>query len=216
MDLTRWVLCMNIAIVEDHALTRDFVIKTCLAKPGMNVIADVGTGEDAIREIVHHGPDMVILDIGLPDIDGFDVIDGVRKRNVEPKFLIMSCFGSPYVVLRLEHARIQGFVDKRTQTADELLTALSAIQNGQTFFSKSFVEMRDNLHRDHFSADKIFTKQQMLILAMVAKLYSDEEISERLGLALRTIEAHRTSIMRKLEAHSRLDLIRYARDKGFI
>jgi len=206
---------MKIAIVEDHSLTRDFVKKACIRLADIEVVAEAGTGCEAVEKIARTKPDVVLLDIGLPDIDGFEVLDRVRQMRLEPKILVISS-GSPYIISRIEHAGVHGFIDKWSQTEDALNDALTAIRNNRRFFSDSYVEQRANIRRDQFSIDKLLTHQQMLVLSMVARLCSDESISEKLQVSKRTVEAHRTSIMRKLGVHSRTELIRHARERGFI
>ena len=205
---------MKVAIVEDHALTRDFVKKACMQQTDVEVVAEVGSGTEAITEIARTRPDVVVLDIGLPDIDGFEVLDRVRQMHLEPKVLVLSS-SSPYLIIRIEHARVQGFLDKWDQTADSLNAAFAALKMNRTFFPDSYLEKRANIHRDPFSIDKLMTHQQIHVLSMVARLDSDEVIAERLNLSTRTVEAHRTRIMSKLDVHSRTELIRYARELGF-
>jgi DNA-binding NarL/FixJ family response regulator len=205
---------MRVAIVEDHVLTRDFVKKACMRQSDVEIVAEVGTGCEAVNEIARTRPDVVVLDICLPDIDGFEVLDRVRQMHLEPKVLVISS-GSPYLIIRIEHARVHGFLDKRDQTADALYDALTAFRNNRTFFPNAYFEQRATIRRDQFSIDKLLTHQQMSVVSMVAKLMSDQTIGEKLGISTRTVEAHRTSIMRKLGVHSRTELIRYAKEFGF-
>jgi DNA-binding NarL/FixJ family response regulator len=205
---------MKIAIVEDHVLTRDFVKKACMRQPDVEIVAAVGTGAEAVGEIERTRPDIVVLDIGLPDIDGFEVLDRIRQMRLDPKVLVISS-GSPYLIIRIEHAKVQGFLDKWDQTAEALNDALTAFRNNRTFFPRSYAEKWASICRDPFSIDKLMTHQQMSVLSMVAKMQSDELIAERLNISVRTVEAHRTAIMHKLEIHSRTELIRYAKEHGF-
>jgi DNA-binding NarL/FixJ family response regulator len=179
----------------------------------VEIVADVGTGYEAIDAIARTMPDVVVLDIGLPDIDGFEVLNRVRQMHLDPKILVISS-GSPYLIIRIEAARVHGFLDKWDQTADALNDALDAFRDNRTFFSHTYVEQRATIRRNQLSIDKLLTQQQMLVLSMVAKLYTDELIAERLNVSERTVESHRTSIMRKLGVHSRTELIHYARDQG--
>jgi DNA-binding NarL/FixJ family response regulator len=207
---------MKIAIVEDHAMTRDLVKKVCLEESDIDVVVEAGTGSEAVDGIIRTNPDVVVLDLGLPDFDGFEVLERIRKMHVEPRVLAISSHASPYLVLRLEQARVHGFVDKCAQTADELRGALSAFRGKLTFFANTYLEIRGRARRDQYSFDKLLTNQQMLVLSMVANLCSDETIADSIHVAPRTVEAHRTAIMRKIGVHSRLELIRYAKRQGFM
>ena len=118
--------------------------------------------------------------------------------------------------MQIEHARVHGFLDKWDQTADAFNNALTAFRNNRTFFSNAYVEKRASIRRDQFSIDKLLTHQQMAVLSMVARLESDDVIAKRLNISTRTVETHRITIMHKLEVHSRTELIRYAKERGFI
>jgi DNA-binding NarL/FixJ family response regulator len=122
---------------------------------------------------------------------------------------------SPYSVFRIERACVQGFVDKRVQTADKLHLAIEAIRSNRTYFSESFLKSQANRHIDPLAFDKLLTDQQIIVLSMVADLIGDEAIAKNLDISERTVEAHRTAIMRKLNVHSRTELIRFARTQGF-
>jgi DNA-binding NarL/FixJ family response regulator len=206
---------MKIAIAEDHLMTRDFVRKVCLQDKNIQVVAEASTGREAVEQIVRTKPDLIVLDIELPDIDGFEVLARVRKHGVRPRVLVLSCHGSPYIVFRLERSGVHGFVDKCAQTADTLRFAIKAIRSNQTYFSRSFIEIRASRHLDPLAFDKLLTDQQMQVLSLVAHLDTDQAIARNLAITERTVETHRTAIMRKLGLHSRTDLIRYAKVQGF-
>jgi DNA-binding NarL/FixJ family response regulator len=205
---------MRIAIVEDHLMTRDFVKKVCLLENDVHVVAEAPNGCKAVEQIVRTKPDLVVLDIELPDVDGFEVLTRIRQFGIRPQVLVLSCHGTPYIVYRVEKAGVQGFIDKCEQTAESLRFAIRAIRSNQTFFAKSFLEARMRRHLDPLAFDKLLTDQQLLVLSLVARLDTDRGIATCLAIAERTVEAHRTAIMRKLDIHSRTELIRYANDIG--
>ena len=196
-------------------MTRDFVKKVCLLENDVQVVAEAPNGCNAVEQIVLTKPDLVVLDIELPDINGFDVLARVRRFGVHPQVLILSCHSTPYVVYRVEKAGVQGFVDKCEQTIDTLRCAIRAIRSNHSFFSRSFLEARVRRLKDPLAFDKLLTDQQMLVLSLVARLDDDRAIANGLAITERTVEAHRTAIMRKLDVHSRTELIRYANDNGF-
>lgn len=207
---------MKIVIVEDHLMFRETVRKVCLEDHDFEVVAEAGTGLEAIECIIRSKPDVVVLDIVLPDLDGFAVLDRVRRLGQDPRVLAISSYCGPYVLFRLEEARVQGFVDKRSQTLESLRMALGALRSNRSFFSETFLKMKSDFRHDPLAFNKLLTKQQMVVLSMVAQEYADEAIAKHLGIGERTVETHRTLIMRKLEIHSRMELVHFAKLRGFI
>jgi DNA-binding NarL/FixJ family response regulator len=206
---------MRVLIVEDHLFLREFLIKICSVVPNVEVVADVGCGFEAIDAIVAKEPNAMILDIGLPDIDGFEVLARMKKLKVHPKVLVISSYATLYLVFRLDHSGVNGFLDKCVQTAGRLKDALVALDKNRPYFTSGYLETRATMRSNHFSFDKMLTKQQMSVLELIAKLRDDVVIGAILCLAPRTVESHRTAIMRKLGVHSRIELIRWAREQGF-
>ena len=206
---------MRIAIVEDHRMMLDFLRKACAKIPGIEVVAEASTGSEAYDQLVQRRPDGVILDVGLPDADGIELLGRVRDAGVRPRALILSASSDPYFFFRVERAGVQAFVDKRSQTAAELRTALIAMDGNHCYFSESFTSARAHRRRDPVSFDKILTEQQLMVMCLVAECQDDDQIAGRLEISSRTVEAHRTAIMHKLNIHSRTGLIAYGQSRGF-
>jgi len=206
---------MKVIIVEDHALMREFLAAVCAKSPDVAVLAVADSGEKAIAVIADLKPDVVLLDIELPDIDGFEVLGKVREAKVYPRVVVITAYGSPYTVIRVENAHVEGFLNKCDQTSKAITNAIGALRCNRTYFSDSYQRMKANLRKDPFSIDKILTDQQMSVVLWVARLQDDVSIGKKLNITARTVEAHRTNIMHKLGIHSRTQLIDYARGQGF-
>jgi DNA-binding NarL/FixJ family response regulator len=207
---------VKVAIVEDHPIMREVVRKVCSGISWIEVVTEAGTGAIAVSEIVKNEPDIVVLDIGLPDFDGFEVLRRIRKLGANPRVLIFSGYCSPYLIFRLEHADIHGFVDKRINTLASMREAFSAIRKKTTYFPSPFLQTQTKFRRDPLAFDKLLTNQQILILSMVADHFDDAAIAKRLEITERTVETHRSAIMRKLGLHTRMDMIYYAQKQGFM
>jgi len=206
---------MKLAIVEDHSMMLDFLRKICVQVPGIQLVAEAHTGFEACDRLIHSRPDLVILDVGLPGLDGFEVLERIRAAGVRPKVLILSGSNDPYFVYRVERANVQAFIDKRSQTGAELRAAIAAIDSNRSYFSESFVLERTRRRSDPLAFDKLLTEQQLLVMCLVADCHEDEHIGRILGISSRTVEAHRTAIMRKLGIHTRTGLISYGQKRGF-
>jgi len=203
------------AIVEDHHMTRDFVVRVCSTDPEIEIVGVCATGSEAVDLIVYQKPEVVILDIGLPDFDGFEVLRRIRQYALHPRILAISATCSTYLDFRIEQAGIQGFVDKREQTAQSLREAICSFKVNRSYFAKSLLAIRDKRMRDPYSFHKILSDQQILVLGLLSHFVPDDAIAARLEISECTVTTHRSGIMRKLGLHSRTDLISFANINGF-
>ncbi len=205
---------MKIAIVEDERLFRDVLRKTCAKDLGHEVVGEAGTGREALEVIPEVIPDLMLLDIHLPDMDGLDVLRQLRRRRALLKALLISSYFDEYTLCRVERAAVQGFIDKSTNTVAELAMAIRAIEDGSTYFPSLFTEARQAHTRDPFAFDKILTDREQTVLSLIGEPMSDAEIALQLDLSPETIEKHRFNIMRKLGLRSRAESARFARRCG--
>jgi DNA-binding NarL/FixJ family response regulator len=205
---------MKIAIVEDERLFRDVLRKACASDLGHEVVGEAGTGREALLVVPESLPDLLILDIHLPDMDGFEVLRCLRRKRALIRTLVISSYFDEYTLCRVEHAAVQGFIDKSTNTVVELNNAIAAIEGGSTYFPRPFTEARRAHSRNPVAFDKILTDREQTILSLVGEPLSDAEIAAKLELSPETIEKHRFNIMRKLGLTSRAESARFARRCG--
>lgn len=205
---------MKIAIVEDQRLFRDVLRKACVADLGHEVVGEAGTGREALAVVTACLPDLLILDMHLPDMDGLDVLRSVRRRRALIRTLVISAYFDEHTLCRIEQANVQGFIDKSTNTIAELNRAIAAIERGTTYFPPSFHEARRAHSRNPDAYDKLLTDREQTILSLVGEPLSDAEIANQLELSPETVEKHRFNIMRKLGLKSRAESARFARRCG--
>jgi DNA-binding NarL/FixJ family response regulator len=205
---------MKIAIVEDERLFRDVLRNACAAELGHEVVGEAGTGREALEVVPAALPELLILDIHLPDMDGFEVLRILRHKRALLKALVISSYFDEYMLCRIEHASVQGFIDKSTNTVSELSLAIAAIERGSTYFPRPFTEARRAHSRNPVAFDKVLTDREQTILSLVGEPLSDAEIAIQLNLSPGTVEKHRFNIMRKLGLHSRAESARFARRCG--
>jgi DNA-binding NarL/FixJ family response regulator len=205
---------MKIAIVEDERLFRDVLRKACTLDLGHEVVGEAGTGSEALLVVPAVIPDLLVLDIHLPDMDGLDVLRALRRKRALIRTLVISSYFDEYTVCRVEQAAVQGFIDKSTNTVAELSVAISAIEAGSTYFPKPFTEARRAHQRNPVAFDKVLTDREQTILSLVGEPLSDAEIAVQLKLSMETVEKHRFNIMRKLGLRSRAESARFARRCG--
>ena len=205
---------MRIAIVEDERLFRDVLRKACTMELGHEVVGEAGTGREALQVVPAVLPDLLLLDIHLPDMDGLDVLRVLRRKRALLRTLLISSYFDEYTLCRIEQAAVQGFIDKSTNTVAELGLAIRAIEGGSTYFPSPFTEARRAHSRNPMAFDKILTDREQVVLSLIGEPLSDAEIAAQLNLSPETIEKHRFNIMRKLGLRSRAESARFARRCG--
>jgi DNA-binding NarL/FixJ family response regulator len=205
---------MKIAIVEDERLFRDVLRKACETDFGQEIVGEAGSGREALAVVPETVPDLLVLDINLPDMDGLDLLKQLRRKRALLKALLISSYLDEYTLCRIERASVQGFIDKSTNTVAEMGLAIRAIEGGARYFPGRFTEARRAYSRNPFAFDKILTNREQTILSLVGEPMSDAEIALQLNLSPETVEKHRFNIMRKLGLRSRAESARFARRCG--
>jgi DNA-binding NarL/FixJ family response regulator len=206
---------VRIAIVEDQLMMADALTLLCESVPGCSVVARATTGREASKAILISKPDLVLLDLGLPDTDGFQVMEVVRRAGCNPQVVVLSAICDDNTVYRVERAGFDGFIDKSSGALETLRFALEAVAKHRSFFSKRFLRVRSNRISDSHSFDKVLTEAEQTVLSFVGGLLTDREIAKRLHVTAHTPEKHRFNISNKLGLRSKVALIRYAVAHGF-
>jgi DNA-binding NarL/FixJ family response regulator len=206
---------VKIIVVEDHLMFRDVIRKACSARFGHEVIGESDSGVHAVELILRMKPDAVVLDLSLPDMDGFNVVDRVVKSLPNVRILVVSSHCDDYTLFRVEKSRVHGFVDKNSNTVDTLREALAAIEEGRIYFSAAFQAAKLARRADPMSFTKVLSDRERAVLSLIGQGLSDDEIGERLNLSYRTSQTHRSRILRKLEIKGTPKLIAFAIEHGF-
>jgi DNA-binding NarL/FixJ family response regulator len=194
---------------------REVLRKVCVDELRHEVVGEAEDGERAVEVVARTSPDLVLLDLHLPSLDGFGVVEGIRKKAPLVKILILSSHCDEYTVFRAEKVRVQGFVDKNTNSVATLKSAITAVADGKAWYSEAFLRAKAARHRDPRSFDKLLTERERSVLALVGQPLTDAEISAQLAISEETVEKHRFNILHKLDLESTTELVRYAREHGF-
>lgn len=206
---------VKIVIVEDHLMIRDVVRKVCSSEFGYTVVGETDSGVQAVEMILKHRPDAVVLDLSLPDMDGFNVADRVLKAIPSLRILMLSSHCDDYTLFRVEKSGVHGFIDKNSNTIEILRDALAAISAGRIYFSQAFQAARIARRSDPRSFIKVLSDWERAILSLIGQGLNDDEIGERLNLSPRTVQTHRSNILRKLDLKGTPKLIAFAVENGF-
>ncbi|HYD82473.1 MAG TPA: response regulator transcription factor [Opitutus sp.] len=206
---------MRIVIVEDHLMFRDVIRKICTTQFGHEVVGETDSGVKAVELILELSPDVVILDLSLPDMDGFNVVDRVFAAMPGLRILVLSSHCDDYTLFRVEKSGVHGFIDKNSNTVETLQDALSSIAAGRIYFSAAFQSAKLARRTDPRSFTKVLSEWERAILSLIGQGLSDEEIGARLNLSHRTVQTHRSNILRKLDIKGTPKLIAFAIEHGF-
>jgi DNA-binding NarL/FixJ family response regulator len=206
----------RVMVVDDHPMWRDSVSRD-LSEAGFEVVAATGEGVQAMRIAASVRPDVVVLDLQLPDVSGVEVTRGVLAAYPGAKVLILSASGEHRDVLDAAKAGAAGYILKSASRA-EFLDAVRRTAAGDAVFSPGLAglvlgEFR-RLASDPASSTPRLTEREAEILRMVATGLSYKQIAERLFLSHRTVQNHVQNTLHKLHLHNRVDLVRYAIEHG--
>jgi DNA-binding NarL/FixJ family response regulator len=206
---------MRLLIVEDFAIYREALAFICQGHLRQEVIGSTGSGVEAIRLARVLQPDVAFVDLGLDDMDGFDVSRRIAHDVPACHIFIVSHYCTQYVAGRLVGIPIRGFIDKNTDALDSFMKALKAAQEKRPYFSDSYLTMVREEMSDPISPRKVLTGWEQRILCLVGQGLDNQQICADLKISLRTVEGHRSIIERKLKIKGPAQLIAYAIRMGF-
>ncbi len=209
---------IRLLVVDDHPVVRKGLC-CCLRKQArLQVIGEAADGEEALSKVAQLAPDIVLMDIDMPRMNGLAATEALSREHPHIKVLILSMHGNSEYVLRIIQAGARGYVLKGN-AIEEVLKAVESVHAGETFFSPDVARLALNRFvrgNGQESACELITSRERQVLIAIAEGYSNKEIASRLGVGVRTIETHRERIMRKLNIHTIAGLTRYAITKGFV
>ena len=206
---------MRALIVDDMILFRDLMRTFLVEKLGHDIVGEATTGKEAVEMILRLEPHFVFLDLHLPDMSGFDVVDRLNQAKATlPTILPYSAYCDDHTTYEVERHRMRAFLYKPDATIDVLSEAIQKLTAGGTFFSKTFVSQKDERKCNSCSYDKVLTSRQLEVAGLVGELLADKQIAKRLRVAVGTVEKHRLTAAYKLGLKGRRALESYARDHG--
>ena len=211
---------MRVLLADDHSIVRRG-LRALLEEAGHTVVAEAGDGLEAIRLCEEHRPDLLILDIGMPRLNGIEVAARTQKLPRPPGVIILSMYGDESYIIRALSAGARAYLLK-SATDEDLLPAVQAVASGKPFFSPAVaaVLVEDYVRRlqtrgltDSFL---LLTDREKDVLQLLAEGRSNKEVATLLDLGLSTVETHRANLMQKLGLHNTAEIVLYAVRKGII
>jgi two-component system response regulator NreC len=212
---------VRIVLADDHTVMRNGLRLLLERQPHLQVVGEAADGRQAVALSETANPDVVIMDIGMPNLNGIEATRQIVDRNPRTAVAILSMHSDESYVIRALKAGARAYLLKDSAEAD-LLAAVRALTEGKSFFSpaisKILVEdyMRQLESRGAEDTYELLTKREREILQLLAEGRTNKEVANMLNLSLYTVETHRTHILQKLNLHSVPELILYAVRKGII
>ena len=206
---------IRILLADDHQIVRDG-IKSILEKEGYRVTAEASNGQEAVRLAIQTNPDLAILDITMPVLNGLDAAREILHRLPSSKAILLTMHAEKGYVLEGLRAGIKGFVTK-AHAAGDLVIAIRQVMKGSTHLSpeisQAVVEAYQN--DEHVFRDPL-TPRERQVLQLIAEGHSSKQIAAVLNISVNTAETHRNRILEKLDIHEIAGLVRYAIRRGLI
>jgi len=214
---------MNIMIVDDHPLFREGLKAIVSRNEQFEVVAEAGNGKDGIRLAKKHKPDIIIMDISMPGKNGIQIIRELRKKLSDTKFLIISMHSEAEYLLEAFRAGATGYMIKES-AASNLEQGLNTVARGELFLDSALSQevvyrlLQDNAEENSETQDpySTLTAREQEVMRMLAEGLNAKEVAAQLYISPKTVENHRTNLMKKLDLHSSVELVRYAAKLGLI
>jgi len=213
---------IKVILVDDHQIVRDGIKSLITDDPNINIITEASSATELRDKLETYKPDVILMDINLPDSTGIELTKELKESKPEIKVLILSMhMGEDFIVNAIE-AGAKGYLPKTT-SKKELITAINTIAKGEDYFNesisniliKSYVKRAQTPKKEE---EKIIdlTRREKEIITLFALGMSNKEIADKLFISIRTVESHKNNIMNKLELKSTVDLVKFALKNNYI
>jgi DNA-binding NarL/FixJ family response regulator len=208
---------ITVLIVDDHAIMRDGIRALLGVNDDIEVVGEAAEGKEAISKVQELNPDVIIMDVAMPGMDGMEATRQIVKNNPKAKVLVLTQHDNKEYVLTAIKAGAVGFILKRA-LGSELVSAIRTVYKGDTVLYPSVAAalVEDYRHRTELDPYDRLTTREREVLKLIAEGHTSQEIAGMLVISLKTVLGHRTKIMEKLDIHNRTKLIKYAMRKGII
>jgi len=211
----------RLLLVDDHAVVRSGLRMLLGGHSEMEIVGEAGTAAEALQKTGEVHPDVILMDIGLPDKTGIEATREIKRNFPDVKIVALTIHEDEEYFFQMLDAGATGYVPKRA-APEELLTAIRAAAAGEVYLYPSLAKLlvRDFLSNERPAEEKLkldgLTDREHEVLTHLAEGASNAKIASALVISPKTVERHRENIMRKLNLHSRSELVRYAIRKGII
>ncbi len=208
---------IRILLADDHAIMRDGIRALVDLHDDIEIVGEASEGREAIDKVQELEPDIVVMDIAMPGMDGLEATRRIKNKHPKVKVLILTQYNNREYILSAIKAGAAGYVPKRALGSD-LIAALYAVHTGESFLYPSAAAALIEDYRQQAKVEPYdrLTAREREILKLIAEGHTSREIAGMLFISLKTVQGHRAKIMEKLDIHNRTELIKYAMRKGLV
>ncbi len=206
---------IRLVIAEDHQVVREGLKVFLDAQPDIEVVGEASNGKEALEAVRELGPDILLLDLLMPEMDGLEVLRTLAKENPDLKVLVLTSALDDRLVIPAVRAGAAGYVLK-TVSSSELVDAVRSVAEGKPVLHPEITRMlmREVRKGPGAIGGESFTQREMEVLSLIAHHMTNKEIAEELGISEKTVKTHVSNILSKLGVSSRADAARYAKEQG--
>jgi two-component system response regulator NreC len=210
---------INVLIADDHAIVRTGLRALLRSEPGLQLVGEATGGYEAIELVGKTRPDILILDLSMPDLDGIAVARQLKPQHPDLRILILTVHEDEAMLREAIRAGASGYIVKHAAEA-ELIAAINTIRRGDLYVDPAMlrvllVESPRPRTEQPASPDPL-TPRETDVLKLIVQGYTNRQVGEELGISVRTVEGHRANLLEKLGLRTRVELVRYARERGLI
>jgi len=212
---------IRVLVVDDHAIVRDGICALLRVAGDIEVVGEAADGREALEMARKFMPDVMLIDISMPYMNGLEATRRIRKEFPGVKILILTQYDDKENVFSAIEAGASGFISK-TAASSDLASGIRSVHRGDSFLSPSAAkflvedyQLEANLRKEQ-DPYKQLSDREREILKLLAEGYTTREIADMLVISVKTVEGHKTNLMSKLDIHNRTDLVKYALRKGII
>jgi DNA-binding NarL/FixJ family response regulator len=212
---------LRVLLADDQGIVRRGMRALLESEPGVEIVGEASDGQEALRLCETTEPDVVILDVAMPMLNGIDVAAQARKRRPDLRIIVLSMYADESYVVRALNAGARGYLLKEA-TDDDLLPAVRAVASGRSFFSPAVSAMlledyvRHLQQRGLEDSYHLLTDREREVLQMLAEGRTNKEVAAALDVSVSTVETHRANLMQKLNLHNTAEIVLYAVRKRII
>ena len=211
---------IKVLVADDHTILRQGIKSLLDNQEGIEVIGEAKDGREALRIIEETLPDVILMDIAMPGLNGLEATRRIKKKFPRMKVLVLTMYTNEEYIFQILNAGANGYLVKETAFQD-LISAIKAVYKNEAFMSPSISKKVINSYIKRAQDDEektceILTTREREILQLIAEGNSSKKIAEALFISPKTVETHRTHIMDKLNIHNRTGLVKYAIRKGIV
>ncbi|MFZ4778811.1 MAG: response regulator [Terrimicrobiaceae bacterium] len=213
---------ISLVIAEDHTVIRQALKGLLLTETDIEVVGEASNGREAVDQVLSKRPSIVLMDIGMPQLNGLEAARKIRRVASDVRIILLSAFATDYYIQQIMDSGIEGFILKDT-SADGLMLAIHEVNNGKRFFTPSVFSRIKILYdripsrpTDRKNEIESLTSRETEVLQLIAEGFANKQIAGELSISIKTVEKHRQNLMDKLHIHETAGLTRHAISSGIV